>query len=223
MSERHRLIGIRGLRKTLGDVLVLDVKSLDIWRGECVMLRGKNGSGKSTLLKIIAGLIAPDSARWQVGDAEMPWRKAVREFRKQVVYLHQTPYLFDRTVARNVAYGLKVRGESRDSVARQVGEALEWAGLADLAQRNARELSGGERQRVALTRARILSPQLLLLDEPTTGMDQASRSQTYGLIDRLADDGVTVYVSTHEQVAEVSFDRTIEIEDGNIHPAGLNS
>ncbi len=216
MSQSTAIITLKNVRKHLSDRTVLDVDDLSIFANECVVVHGKNGAGKSTLLKVLAGLVAPDSGTFSINGTEMSWRHAYRTFRKSVVYLHQSPYLFDRSVAQNVAYGLQVRNIDSQSVRKEVDKALKWADLSELAERNARDLSGGEKQRVALTRARILSPKLLLLDEPTTAMDDASRNQTFSLIHNLVSDGTTVYIATHELTQSYKPDRVINMADGQV-------
>lgn len=188
-----------------------------IRKGECVVIHGENGAGKSTLLKILAGLIAPDQGVFSLNGRNLTWRQAFRQFRKDVAYLHQTPYLFDRSVEDNVAYGLKFRKQSRAQVYEKVETALEWAGLSDLAKRNARDLSGGEKQRVALTRVRIIEPKLLLLDEPTTAMDKVSREHAFSLIRDLANSGNSVYIATHESAKSYQPQRVVEIERGKLY------
>ena len=185
-------------------------------KGECVVIHGDNGAGKTTLLKILAGLITPDQGVFTLNGIELTWRQAFRQFRNDVVYLHQTPYLFDRSVEDNVAYGLKFRKQNRAQVQKKVETALEWAGLSDLAKRNARDLSGGEKQRVALTRARIIEPKLLLLDEPTTAMDKVSRRQTISLIGDLANSGNSVYIATHESANTYQSQRVVERDQGKL-------
>ena len=108
------------------------------------LLQGSNGVGKTTLMKILAGLERPDSARMELGGHPLSWNAARRHCRGCVVYVHQQPYLLDRSVAENVAYGLRLAGWSRRRVEAAVRDALEWAGLTALAERNARTLSGGE-------------------------------------------------------------------------------
>ena len=215
MNERE-LVRYRNVQKTLLRRRVLDVDELVVYESECAVLHGENGAGKSTLMKIIAGLIAPDNGIVTIAGRKMSWRLAYRTFRKDVVYLHQSPYLFDRSVAENIAYGLHMRGLGRDAIREKVNSAIEWAGLSQLASRNARDLSGGERQRVALTRARILEPRLLLLDEPTSAMDRDSREQAFELIRDLADSGIAVYISTHESAQYYRPDRIIEMANGQL-------
>lgn len=107
--------------------------------------------------------------------------------------------MLDTSVERNVAYGLRLRKDPRASIYETVAEALRWARLDHLAHRNARSLSSGEKQRVALTRARVVAPSVLALDEPTNNMDQQSRISTYQLIDELRNDGMAIIVASHDQ------------------------
>ena len=187
-----------GLRKSVHGRLLFDIGTLVIQARACIALSGRNGSGKSTLLRIIAGLEAPDRATVCYRGKEMSWRRASGRMRGEIIYLHQQPYLFDSSVTDNIAYGLRRRALPLKEISSKVSEALEWAGIAHLQLRNARDLSGGERQRVAFARARILSPAILLLDEPTSNMDSESRNQAYRMIRRLKDEGVSIIVATHE-------------------------
>lgn len=186
------------LRKSVHGRLLFEIGTLTILERHCVALSGRNGAGKSTLLRIIAGLEAPDSATVSYRGQALSWRRASARLRGDVIYLHQQPYLFDCSVTDNIAYGLRRRGLSLREISGKVSEALEWAGIGHLQMRNARDLSGGERQRVAFARARILSPRILLLDEPTSNMDSESRSQAYNMIRRLKEEGVSIIVATHE-------------------------
>ena len=186
------------LRKSVHGRLLFDIEVLAIHDRTCVALSGKNGAGKSTLLRIIAGLEAPDSATVSYEGQDLSWRRAARKMRGNAIYLHQNPYLFDCSVTDNIAYGLRRRGMPLREISVKVSEALEWAGIGHLQMRNARELSGGERQRVAFARARILSPRILLLDEPTSSMDSESRAQAFRMIKLLKDEGVSIIVATHE-------------------------
>jgi molybdenum cofactor guanylyltransferase len=120
--------------------------------------------------------------------------------------------MFDRSVADNIAYGLRNKGLPAEQIRGKVEQALDWAGILHLAGRNARRLSGGEKQRVALTRARILAPRLLLLDEPMANMDLESREQTLGLIGRLKSDGIGAIVTSHEPyISEVIGDEHVHL------------
>lgn len=180
-----------------GDKL-FDIDEFDIPESACIILSGQNGAGKTTLLKILSGLEAPDDAEVEFDGQRQTWKAARARLRREVVYLHQQPYMFDHSVADNIAYGLARQAVPSTHIKELVAEALAWSGLSHLAQRNARELSGGEKQRVALTRARVLSPRLLLLDEPLANMDISAREQTILLIRRLKDDGVSTIITSHE-------------------------
>ena len=211
------------LRKTLHGRLLLDIDSLAIHEHRCVALSGRKGAGKSTLMRIIAGLEAPDSVAVTYDGVAMPWKRACQQMRTHVIYLHQQPYLFDRSVTDNIAYGLRRQGLSIKEISRKVSAALDWAGIGHLQLRNARELSGGERQRVAFARARILSPRVLLLDEPTTNMDSEAREQAHRMIKRLKEDGVSILLSTHEfhTVAHLC-DAHLSLESGNLQPQTID-
>ena len=211
------IIHYSALRKTVHGQLLLDIDTLEIHDRSCVALSGRNGAGKSTLMRIIAGLEAPDSVTVTFDGKTLPWKRACQQMRTHVIYLHQQPYLFDRSVTDNIAYGLRQRKLSIREISRKVSEALDWAGIGHLQMRNARELSGGERQRVAFARARILSPRVLLLDEPMTNMDSEAREQTYRMIKRLKDDGVSILLATHEfhTVAHLC-DAHLSLESGSL-------
>ncbi|HYA38770.1 MAG TPA: ABC transporter ATP-binding protein [Candidatus Methylomirabilis sp.] len=194
------LLRLRDIRKTLptGRQL-LDIEALDIHAGGCLLLTGPNGAGKTTLLKIISGLEPPDHALVDYLGTSLAWPAARRRYRRDVIYLHQQAYLFDRSVMDNVTYGLHHGfGLPRAQIGKRVERALELCGLSHLAGRNARELSGGEKQRVALTRALVLSPRVLLLDEPFAGLDDESRNRTGFLIKRLKSEQVGMVVTSHE-------------------------
>jgi len=188
----------RTLRKRVGGRPLFDINELVLQPGECVALSGRNGAGKSTLMRVLAGIEAADAMILHEQGRAYSGKAARLRVRAQVIYVHQHPYLFDRPVVDNVGYGLRCQGITGAEAARRVDEALDWAGLAHLRARNAREVSGGERQRLALARARVLRPRLLLLDEPTANLDRPARQQTWAMVEKLTGDGVGVLLATHE-------------------------
>ncbi len=192
------LLRLSNLRKNIAGRRLLDIPEFDIPAGTGIVLTGRNGAGKSTLLRILAGLEPPDRADVTYQGRTTGWHPAKPLLQRDVIYLHQHPYMFDRSVAENIAYGLRRAGLPKTEVRARVEEALEWAGLGHLASRNARRLSGGEKQRVGLTRARVLSPKLLLLDEPLANLDHESRAQAFLLIRRLRSEGISTLVTSHE-------------------------
>jgi len=193
------LLALHGLRKRFGERCLFDIESLVIRQAAAYVLTGLNGSGKSTLLRILAGLerAEVESVRF-MGDALRldPYPALLRD---AVVYVHQHPVMFSTTVADNIAYGLAARRLPREQIARRVEEAMEWAGVAHLRRSKPQTLSGGEKQRIALARARVLEPRLLLLDEPTANLDGVAREQVIALIPTLTAAGSSVMMACHDR------------------------
>lgn len=211
------LIEYKNITMTLSGKSILNIDQLAVPAHQCTMITGRNGSGKTTLFKIISGLLKPDSASIHYQGLEMSWKQAKPYIQKDIIYLHQQPYLFDASVADNIAYGLHRLGESKPAAHQKVMQALDWANLSHLAHRSAKQLSGGEKQRVALTRARILAPRLLLLDEPTASMDTEAKQQTGLLLQRLKSEGIAIMISSHEtHTIDHIADRHLHIENGKI-------
>lgn len=193
------LLSFQGLRKQFGQRLLFEIESLEIETASAYVLTGANGTGKSTLLRIMAGL---ESA--QVGSAEFlgnavglhPYPQAMRD---AVVYVHQHPVMFSTSVEKNIAYGLRARGMAASEIARRVEAAVAWAGVQHLRDRDPAILSGGEKQRIALARAKVLEPKLLLLDEPTANLDGPAREQVIALIPALLKEGSSVVMACHDR------------------------
>lgn len=206
------------LQYRINGELLLDIDELSLYAGSCCVLSGANGSGKTTLMKIIAGLLKPERAQISLhNDAIMNWSKARKLLHKHTAYLHQQPFLFDTTVYNNVGYGLKNCKQKRASYHSIIEGALDWAGLSDMEQRHARLLSGGEKQRLALARAYVTDPAIMLMDEPTANMDQVSREQTYKLIRQLKERGISIMLSSHErEQIETLGDVHLKLVDGKL-------
>ncbi|MFD2366647.1 energy-coupling factor ABC transporter ATP-binding protein [Pseudoduganella sp. GCM10020061] len=196
------LLTIDHLRKTHGARTLFDLHGFSLDEAAAYVLTGVNGAGKSTLMRIIAGLERADPdvrATVTLRGKAMPLHPYPRALREQVVYVHQDPVMFSTSVAHNVAYGLHARGLPRAQVDALVAAAMEWAGITHLQGTDPARLSGGEKQRVALARARVLSPGLLLLDEPTANLDGAAREQVIALIPTLVAEGRTVVMACHDR------------------------
>ncbi len=191
------LLVFREIEKSFSGSQILCGVDLSLYPGKCILLSGKNGVGKTTLLKIIAGLEIPDLAKIEISGKTNCWKKAVRSVRKEIIYLHQHPIMFSSTVESNVAYGLRFTSLNRKQRRESVEEALEWAGLTDVAKKQAKTLSGGIQQRVAFTRAWILKPKVLLLDEPMANKDHESSKQTYKLLVRMKLAGMSLVITSH--------------------------
>ena len=189
------------LRKQVDQRVLFAIDELLIQPGECVALSGRNGAGKSTLMRVLAGIEVAEAMTLREQGRDYSGKVARQRVRAQVIYVHQHPYMFDRSVADNIGYGLRCQGIAGGEAVRRIDEALGWAGLGQLRERNADELSGGQRQRLALARARVLRPRLLWLDEPTANLDRQARQQTWAMVEKLTGDGVGVLLATHEYPA----------------------
>jgi tungstate transport system ATP-binding protein len=193
------LLRFSRLRKSFGDRQLIDIEQLHIKEATAYVLTGMNGAGKSTLLRILAGLEPADSEdAWFRGQAVnlSPYPRTMRE---SIVYVHQHPIMFSGSVAENIGYGLGVRGFTRVDIIRRVDEAIQWAGVSHLRDSKSHTLSGGEKQRIALARAKVLEPKLLLLDEPTANLDGAAREQVIALIPSLTNSGSSVVMACHDR------------------------
>ncbi|NNF97651.1 MAG: ABC transporter ATP-binding protein [Halobacteria archaeon] len=185
------------LHKHFGHRQILTGTDLVLTSGQCSLLSGANGAGKSTLLRICAGLEKPDQGEVDIGLGRQAWKRYRRTLQAETVYLHQQPYMFDGTVMQNLAYALP-RGTPQPRHKQRVSEALAWAELESIASSPAKTLSGGERQRVAIARAWLREPTVMLLDEPTTNMDQEARRRTIQLLHSLKQQGIALLVASHD-------------------------
>ncbi len=212
------------IEKVYGDRVLLSIDTFRMNPGECTLISGDNGSGKTTLLKIMSGLLKPEQGTVTKNEITLSWIKARPILQSESVYLHQAPYMFDTSVFNNVAYGLRATKVPKSQMEERVWQALRWGNLDHLTPRNAKLLSGGERQRVALTRARIVNPGFLLLDEPTASMDRGSRQQTYELIQRLQREGMSIVISAHDVEAFSNIvDRHFFLEAGHLHKVDIGT
>ena len=211
------LLLFRGIEKTYAETNILRNVDISLYPGKCILLSGNNGSGKTTLLKIIAGLVAPSRAEIELSGKSHSWKSAIRSIRREIIYLHQQPYLLSGTVESNVSYGLRFTSLNRKQLRESVKEALEWAGLADVAKHQAKTLSGGVQQRVAFTRAWILKPKVLLLDEPMTNMDIESREQACDLLKRMKSEGMSIVLTSHDMnIFDGLIDNHFSLSDGKL-------
>ncbi|HZS39632.1 MAG TPA: ATP-binding cassette domain-containing protein [Polyangia bacterium] len=234
-------IVVERLAKSFGRKSVYRGLELEIRRGETLTVLGPSGTGKSVLLKLIIGLIKPDAGRVLVDGVDVTPldERALRDVRRKIGMLFQGAALFDScSVGENVAYGLNEHFRwPREKVAARVAECLEWVGLANSERLRPADLSGGMKKRVALARAIAPGPEILLYDEPTTGLDPANTRRINELIvsmnKRL---GVTSVVITHDVasafavsnriglVADQRIPLVIDVEAARAHPpAALES
>jgi len=211
------LVVFRGIEKTFAEAKILRNVDISLYPGKCILLTGNNGSGKTTLLKIIAGLETPSHAEIAFSGKTQSWKNTIRSVQKEIIYLHQQPYLLSGTVESNVSYGLRFTSLNRKQIRELVKEALEWAGLANVAKNQAKTLSGGVQQRVAFTRAWILNPKVLLLDEPLANMDIESREQALDLLKRMKSDGMSIVITSHDaNIIDGLIDSHFSLSDGKL-------
>jgi len=191
MNPEHLDVYFTDISKRWKARQILDGIDIALHGGDCLLISGENGSGKSTLLRIMAGLLKPDAAWVSTGIEKQSWRHYRKLLRQQIMYLHQTPYLFDGSVEKNLSY-------VQSSL--DIDEAMQWAGMTHLAKQSVHGLSGGERQRVALARVWLKQPGVLLLDEPTANLDQESRQRTIELLSKLKENAVAIVIASHDPV-----------------------
>jgi lipooligosaccharide transport system ATP-binding protein len=190
------ILRVQTLRKHYGDHEVVRGLSFEIRRGECFALLGPNGAGKTTTLRCCLGLIDPDGGTIELAGRPVP--KAAREARIRVGVVPQMDNLDpDFTVRENLLiYGRYFRLR-RNALDERIPRLLEFAGLAGKAQTSIRTLSGGMKRRLTLARALVNDPELLILDEPTTGLDPQARHRIWDGLLQLLKQGKTILLTTH--------------------------
>jgi ABC-2 type transport system ATP-binding protein len=207
------VIETRGLTRRFGDLVAVDGLDLEVRRGEIFGCLGPNGSGKSTLMRVLLGLLAPSAGTATVLGCEMP-RDAER-LRPAVGYMTQQFSLYDDLTAReNLDFAASVFGLPGRRRRERVAAALEEFGLGPYRKTRAAALSGGWKQRLALAAATIHAPQLLVLDEPTAGVDPQSRRAFWEKLFALAGGGTTILVSTHYMDEAVRCHRLCVLRNG---------
>jgi tungstate transport system ATP-binding protein len=189
---------IRALVHSYGGKTVLDIPNLDVPEGQICAFCGPNGSGKTTLLSILAGLLTPGSGRIFMFGKEMTGGQN-RRLRKNATMVHQKPVLFSTTVRDNIAFGLRAAGRSAKEIKHLVQQIIHEMNLEDVAEKHARKLSGGEAQRAVLARALVLELPIVILDEPTNSLDDASRPILLQLLKRINQARkTTILIATHD-------------------------
>jgi putative spermidine/putrescine transport system ATP-binding protein len=191
-------VSLEGVVKKYRDQTVLHELSLKIQRGEFLTLLGPSGCGKTTLLNLIAGFASADNGEIFI-DGQLVTNEPAHE--RQIGIVFQSYALFPHmTVARNIGYGLRVRGMATGEIDQRVKEVMAMVRLDGLADRKPRELSGGQQQRVALARALVIRPKVLLLDEPFSALDKSLRGSMQVEIREIQRRlGVTTIFVTHDQ------------------------
>jgi len=218
------VIAVSGLRKTYGTgetaVHALRGVDLTVWPGEYVAIMGASGSGKSTLLNMLGCLDVPTSGQYLLdgfGVGKLNERQLALLRNRKIGFVFQSFNLVPRTSAlSNVELPLVYSGLRRAQRRRRALAALEMVGLSDRARHLPSELSGGQIQRVAVARALVTGPAMLLADEPTGNLDRRSTEDVLGVFDRLNSLGRTIVVITHEDEVAAHAHRVVRVDDGLI-------
>ena len=187
------VLALRDILVRHGETAVLRVADLAIARGEVLALLGPNGAGKSTLLRVMGLLQRPDEGSVSFCGVEAQRRSSLA-LRRRIAVVFQEPLLLNESVYRNTALGLRLRGVNQLESERRIRPWLERFGIAHLSSRPARSLSGGEAQRTSLARGFAIEPELLLLDEPFSALDPASREALLGDFHRIVKESKTTTV-----------------------------
>lgn len=215
------MIEIEGITKSFGQLQVLKGIDLNIDKGEVVSIVGPSGAGKTTLLQIIGTLDKADSGRIIINgtDVSRMKEKELSAFRnKEIGFVFQFHQLLPEfTALENVTIPALIKGGSATEARKQALEMLNFLGLSDRASHKPAELSGGEKQRVAVARALINNPAVVLADEPSGSLDTKNKEELHNLFFELRDKlGQTFVIVTHDEGLAGQTDRTIHMLDGRI-------
>ena len=215
------MIEVNDIRKSFGALEVLKGIDLTIEKGEVVSIVGPSGAGKTTLLQIIGTLDRPDSGRVTIDGVDITslGQKSLADFRNRrlgfVFQFHQL--LPEFTALENVMIPALIKGDSRKVAKERAQELLAFMGLSDRAAHKPAELSGGEKQRVAVARALVNNPAVILADEPSGSLDSKNKQELHQLFFDLRDKlGQTFVIVTHDESLAQLTDRTIHLVDGQI-------
>ena len=216
-------IRLMGLTKRFDEVVAVDAISLDIDRGQFFALLGPSGCGKTTTLRMIGGFEEPTEGRIELGGVDVA---PLPPYKRDVNTVFQSYALFPHlSIFENVAFGLRRRGVRKGELRTRVVEALELVGLAGLERRKPRQLSGGQQQRIALARALVNRPRVLLLDEPLGALDLKLRKEMQLELKRIQNEvGITFVHVTHDQEEAMTMaDRIVIMNSGHIEQLGTPS
>ncbi|MBQ3497393.1 MAG: ABC transporter ATP-binding protein, partial [Oscillospiraceae bacterium] len=221
MEEKKKLIQFKNIVKSFEDgQVVLKGVSFDIYENEFVTLLGPSGCGKTTLLRILGGFLKPNEGKVLFDGEDIvnvpPYKREINTvFQKYALFPHMN--VFD-----NIAFGLKIKKEPKDVIEQKVMRMLRLVGHEDYAERNVTELSGGQQQRIAIARALVNEPSVLLLDEPLGALDLKLRKEMQHELKYIQQEvGITFIFVTHDQEEALTMsDKIVVMKDGEIQQVG---
>jgi phospholipid/cholesterol/gamma-HCH transport system ATP-binding protein len=223
----ENIIEIKGLQKSFGDKKVLKNINLDVKKGENVVVLGKSGQGKSVAIKCIVGMILPDAGTLTVlgHDIQGISKDELKEVRTHIGFLFQNGALYDSmTVKENLEFPLTrvLKMKDQQAIDKLCEEVLEAVGLSDAINKMPSELSGGMRKRMALARTLIVKPEIILYDEPTTGLDTiTSKEISHLIMDMQKKYQTTSIIITHDiPCAKITADRIMIMDEGEFIAEG---
>ncbi len=212
------MIKLKNVTKTYGNICALDNVNLEIGAGEMALVVGASGAGKSTLMKLLYREEIPDAGQIIIGNIDvssLSHQKIPYLRRRMGIIFQDFKLLPHKSAFENVAYALRGLGAEEYEIQKRVSGALKLVGLLERAFNLPSELSGGEQQRVGIARAIVQGPPLVIADEPTGNLDPATSMEIFRLLEKVAERGTTILVSTHnQQIVEQFGKRVITLDRG---------
>jgi ABC-2 type transport system ATP-binding protein len=218
-TSKSDVIHVKELEKKFGDFVAVDKISFSVRKGEIFGFLGSNGSGKSTTIRMLCGILTPTSGHGEVAGYDI-WTEP-ENIKQSIGYMSQKFSLYEElTPLENVRFYLGVYNIPLDQWKERIEWILELVRLSDVRDRFTRDLPPGWRQRLALGCALLHKPDILFLDEPTSGVDPLTRRHFWDFIGTLAEGGVTVFVTTHYMDEALNCGRIVMINEGKIVAVG---
>lgn len=218
--EKQKIIEIKGLFKSFGEVEAVKDISLEVKKGELFAFLGSNGAGKSTTISIMCGRLAKDKGTVIVDGADID--KDLDKAKRSIGVVFQSSHMDKAlTVRENMRYKAALYGINGREYDNRLAELCDMLQLEELLNRTLGKLSGGQRRRVDIARALLHSPKILVLDEPTTGLDPQTRSKVWEVIHKLRrEKGITVFLTTHYMEEAADADYIVVIDKGSVAASG---
>ena len=214
------MIKLKNVTKKYGNIYALDNVNLEVGSGELVMVVGASGAGKSTLMKLLYREEKPDQGQIVIGNIDvssLSHQKIPYLRRRMGIIFQDFKLLPHKSAFENIAYALRGLGAEEYEIQKRVSGALKLVGLLDRAFNLPCELSGGEQQRIGIARAIVQGPPLVIADEPTGNLDPATSLEIFRLLEKIADRGTTILVSTHNlQIVQQFGKRVITLDKGRV-------